>query len=81
MRQLLPTFPPKEPSRNDIVHLFLSFHHSVVSAVCVIELSMQICIEDLKPFNNLLQVDVCILSVKQKLFGVTELEVIGCVEG
>jgi hypothetical protein len=80
MRQLLPSFPAKKTSRNDVVHLLFGLYNSIVPIVNLIKLPMQVSIEDLKPFHNFLEVNVGIFSMEKELFGIAELEVVGGVE-
>lgn len=79
--QLLPFLPAQEASGDDVVHLFLGLDHSVVAIVGLVELPVQIAVEDLQSFHQLLQVDIGVLGVEEELLGVAELEVVGGVEG
>lgn len=42
---------------------------------------MQIAVEDLQPFHQLLQIHISILCMEEQLFGIAELEVVGGIEG
>lgn len=81
MRQLFPPLPPEKTSRDDIVNLLPRFDDSIVAVIVGVELPMQIGVEYLQPLHDLLQIDVGILGMVQKLPGICHLHVAAAIEG